>query len=39
MPLQDALAEEARVQAACMEDPNFREGYEAFVEKRAPVFT
>lgn len=39
MTLQDALAEEARVQAACMEDPNFREGYEAFVEKRAPVFT
>ena len=39
MTLRDALAEEARVQAACMEDPNFREGYEAFVEKRAPVFT
>ncbi len=39
MTLQDALAEEARVQAACMEHPNFREGYEAFVEKRVPVFT
>ncbi|WP_420449740.1 enoyl-CoA hydratase family protein [Candidatus Palauibacter sp.] len=39
MTLRDALAEEARVQAACMEDPNFREGYEAFVEKRAAVFS
>ena len=39
MTLPAALDEEARVQAACMEDPNFREGYDAFVEKRAPAFT
>ena len=39
MALREALAEEARVQAACMEDPNFREGFQAFVEKRAPVFS
>jgi len=39
MTLSDALAEEARVQAACMEDPNFREGFRAFVEKRAAVFS
>ena len=39
MTLPDALAEEARVQAACMEDPNFREGYRAFVEKREAVFS
>ena len=39
MTLRDALAEEARVQAACMEDPNFREGFRAFVEKRPAVFS
>ena len=39
MTLREALDEEARVQAVCMEDPNFREGYRAFVEKRAPVFS
>lgn len=39
MTLRDALAEEARLQAACMEDPNFREGFRAFVEKRAAVFS
>lgn len=38
MTLQDALEAEAVAQAVCMEDSNFREAYEAFVEKRAPVF-
>lgn len=38
MSLADALEAEARAQAICMEDPNFREAYDAFVEKRAPVF-
>ena len=36
--LADALEAEARAQALCMEDPNFREAYEAFIEKRSPVF-
>jgi enoyl-CoA hydratase/carnithine racemase len=34
----DALAAEARAQAACMEHPDFREAYEAFVGKRPPRF-
>jgi len=38
MTLSDALEAEAVAQAVCMEDPNFREAYEAFVAKRAPVF-
>ena len=38
MTLADALEAEARAQAICMEDPNFREAYEAFVAKRPPVF-
>jgi len=38
MTLADALDAEARAQAVCMEDPNFREAYEAFVGKRDPVF-
>ncbi len=38
MTLADALEAEARAQAVCMEDPNFREAYEAFVAKRPPVF-
>ena len=38
MTLADALEAEARAQALCMEDPNFREAYEAFIEKRSPVF-
>jgi enoyl-CoA hydratase/carnithine racemase len=38
MTLEDALEAEATAQALCMEDPNFREAYEAFVEKRTPVF-
>jgi enoyl-CoA hydratase/carnithine racemase len=38
MGLPDALAAEARAQAECMEGPNFREAYEAFVAKRPPRF-
>jgi enoyl-CoA hydratase/carnithine racemase len=38
MELADALAAEARAQAACMEGPNFREAYEAFGAKRPPRF-
>ena len=36
--LSEALAAEARAQAACMESPNFREAYEAFVAKRPARF-
>lgn len=36
--LAEALAAEARAQAACMESPNFREAYEAFVAKRPARF-
>ena len=39
MDLESAMAAEVEIQAACMEDPNFRESYDAFVEKRAPRFT
>jgi enoyl-CoA hydratase/carnithine racemase len=38
MDVRSALAAEVEIQAACMEDPNFREAYEAFRAKRAPVF-
>ena len=38
MDLQSALSYEADAQAALMEDPNFREAYEAFREKREPKF-
>jgi enoyl-CoA hydratase/carnithine racemase len=38
MDLASAFEAEGRVQAACMLHPNFREAYEAFVEKRAPEF-
>ncbi len=34
-----ALDEEARIQAALMLGPDFREGFEAFVQKRAPRFS
>jgi enoyl-CoA hydratase/carnithine racemase len=36
--LEEALEAEARVQAACMRDPSFREAYDAWREKRAPRF-
>ncbi|MDP2528845.1 MAG: enoyl-CoA hydratase family protein [Candidatus Palauibacterales bacterium] len=38
MDLDSALEAEAKVQAVCMQNPNFRESYEAFVEKREPAF-
>ncbi len=39
MDLESAMAGEVEIQAACMLDRNFREAYEAFVEKRRPVMT
>lgn len=36
--LESALQYESDVQAALMDDPNFREAYEAFREKREPRF-
>jgi enoyl-CoA hydratase/carnithine racemase len=38
LDLESALAAEVEIQAACMQDPNFREAYEAFVAKREPRF-
>ncbi len=38
MDLESAMAAETEIQAVCMEDPNFREAYDAFVEKRKPRF-
>jgi enoyl-CoA hydratase/carnithine racemase len=38
MDLDAALAAEVEIQAICMQDPNFREAYEAFRAKRAPKF-
>ena len=38
LSLEDALAAEARLQARLMQRPDFREGFRAFVEKRAPRF-
>jgi enoyl-CoA hydratase/carnithine racemase len=38
MSLDAALEAEAQAQAICMQDPDYREAYEAFVEKREPVF-
>lgn len=38
MDLESAMNAEVEIQAACMEDPNFREAYDAFVEKRPPKF-
>jgi len=39
MGLDQALDEEARIQAELMERPDFREGFRAFVEGRAPRFS
>jgi enoyl-CoA hydratase/carnithine racemase len=36
--LERALTLEAAAQARCMESADFREGYRAFVDKRAPLF-
>ena len=38
MDLFTALEVEAEAQAVCMQHPDFREAYEAFVAKRAPKF-
>lgn len=38
MTLEDALSAEAWIQAECMKHPDYREAYEAFIEKRAPDF-
>jgi enoyl-CoA hydratase/carnithine racemase len=38
MDLVAAIEWEAQAQAACMQNPNFREAYEAFRAKRDPVF-
>lgn len=38
MALEEAIESEARAQAECMEHPDFREGYQAFLEKRPPRF-
>lgn len=38
MDLESALAAEVEIQAACMEDPNFREAHAAFRDKRPPRF-
>jgi len=38
MDLESAMAAEVEIQAACMEDSNFREAYDAFVAKRKPSF-
>jgi len=38
MDLEAALAVEVEIQSVCMQDPNFREAYDAFVEKRKPSF-
>ncbi len=38
MTLEEAIESEARAQAECMEHPDFKEGYLAFLEKREPKF-
>ena len=38
MPLDEAIAAEARAQASCMETGDFRRAYEAFIAKRPPEF-
>jgi enoyl-CoA hydratase/carnithine racemase len=38
MDLDAALEAEVEIQSVCMQDPNFREAYEAFVAKRKPSF-
>src|ERR1700730_14107629 len=39
MDLEAALECEAQAQAICMQHPDYREAYEAFVEKRTPRFS
>jgi enoyl-CoA hydratase/carnithine racemase len=38
MPLDEAIDAEARAQALCMESGDFRRAYDAFTQKRAPLF-
>jgi enoyl-CoA hydratase/carnithine racemase len=38
MDLETAFEHEGQIQAACMQSPNFREAYEAFVAKRETKF-
>jgi enoyl-CoA hydratase/carnithine racemase len=38
MTLEAALESEGQAQAICMQHPDFREAYDAFVEKRAANF-
>ena len=38
MDLHAALESEAQAQAICMQHPDYREAYEAFVAKRKPKF-
>ena len=38
MDLASALEAEAQAQAVCMQNPNFKEAYEAFRAKREPKF-
>jgi enoyl-CoA hydratase/carnithine racemase len=37
--LDTALEWEAQAQAVCMQHPDYREAYEAFIEKREPNFS
>ena len=39
LDLESALDAEARIQAELMRGPDFREGFDAFVQKRAPRFS
>ena len=39
MTLEEAMQREAEVQAECMTHPDYREAYEAFMEKRPKEFT
>lgn len=38
MALESALEAESEAQALCMLNPDFREAYQAFIEKRSPEF-
>jgi enoyl-CoA hydratase/carnithine racemase len=38
MSLEMALEAESAAQAICMLNPDFREAYQAFTEKRSPEF-
>jgi len=39
MSLGEAMQTEGWIQAVCMKHPDYREAYNAFVEKRKPDFT